>query len=304
MSVGSSSATTTVARPLGEIVSDFVVLSKFRIVVMELVTVLAGFLLAASDAWSPLVLTAVLLGTGLVAASASALNQWLEVDLDAVMTRTRNRPLPAGRLSEPVALAFAALTGIAGVGMLVLLAPWPATLAGIVCWLVYVVAYTPLKTRSTLNTAVGAISGGLPILLGWLAAGGSLLQLAPWGLFGVLAFWQYPHFMAIAWRCRDDYQLAGYVMDTTVDPSGRRAGVIAVVGSVLLMLVSLLPMAMATSWLGAALYAATALAIGAVYLLSATGFAGHPDDHTSRRLLRVSLLYLPLWLLSLAWLAL
>lgn len=277
---------------------DFVELTKPRIVLMELITIGMGFYLAAGGDWSSAVLAATLLGTGLVAGSASALNQWLERDLDAQMTRTANRPLPAGRVEPWQAVVFGLLLLGLGAGLL-LVGPGVPTLAwGIVCWCLYVVAYTPLKTRSTLNTAVGAASGAIPIVMGWVAADGGF-DLVAVGLFGVLYLWQYPHFMAIAWRCRDDYQRAGYVMSTTVDSTGRRAGREAVVGAVLLALVSLFPAWGARATLGGWGYAVVSLALAAIYLQASLAFARDRNDHTSRRLLRVSLLYLPGWILAL-----
>ncbi len=302
MSVGAPATTATTTHAARDVVSDFVTLSKLRIVVMELITVMAGFLLVGSD-WAPLALFAALIGTGLVAASASSLNQLLEIERDALMSRTRNRPLPAGRMSPATAVLFAIVTGCAGLTVLAATAPLPATVAGVVCWLVYVVLYTPLKSRSTLNTFVGAISGGLPILLGWLAADGSLAHPAAWGIFLVLVLWQYPHFMAIAWRCRDDYRAAGYVMDTTVDPTGKRAGRIAIVGSLLLLIAVLLPLTAGASTLGAVLSGSVAIVLTLLYLRSSLRFAASPNDDSSRHLLRLSLVYLPAWLLSLTLLA-
>lgn len=279
-------------------VADFCELTKPRIVTMELITIAMGFYLAAGSDWSPYVLFATLLGTGLVAGSASALNQWLERDLDAQMTRTANRPLPSGRVAPMQAIVFGLLLLAAG-AVLLWLGPGAQTLLlGVVCWCLYVVIYTPLKTISTLNTAVGAASGALPIVMGWVAAGGEFDWIAA-SLFGVLYIWQYPHFMAIAWRCRDDYQRAGYVMSTTVDPTGRRAGVEAIVGSLLLAPVSLAPCLLSSSTWLAALYCIWSLLLAAIYLRASLAFARSPGDATSRTLLRASLLYLPCWILGL-----
>ena len=279
-------------------VADYWELIKPRIVAMELITIAMGFYLAAGSDWSPLVLIATLLGTGLVAGSASTLNQWLERDLDAVMSRTANRPLPAGRVEPWHAVVYGLLLLAGGVTLLAI-GPGTATLTlGLICWCLYVVIYTPLKTVSTLNTAVGAASGSLPIVMGWVAAGGQF-DLVACSLFGVLYLWQYPHFMAIAWRCRDDYQRAGYVMSTTVDPSGRQAGRLAIVGAVLLLPVSVLPVEMTSSTALAALFVACNFMLGVFYLWASVGFARSPGDASSRLLLRASLVYLPFWILSL-----
>lgn len=278
--------------------ADYWELTKPRIVAMELITIAMGFYLAASADWSGWVLFATCLGTGLVAGSASTLNMWLERHLDALMTRTANRPLPAERLRPREAFLFGVVLLVAGTLLLAAGPGMPTLVLGIVCWILYVVIYTPLKTRSTLNTAVGAASGSLPIIIGWVAAGGEF-NLAALSLFGVLYLWQYPHFMAIAWRCRDDYQRGGYVMSTTVDPTGRRAGIEAIVGSLLLLPVSLVPAWLSSSNLLAGLYVAWAVLLSAVYIWASIAFARSPGDATSRTLLRASLLYLPLWILGL-----
>lgn len=278
--------------------ADYWELTKPRIVAMELITIAMGFYLAASADWSGWVLFATCLGTGLVAGSASTLNMWLERHLDALMTRTANRPLPAERLRPREAFLFGVVLLVAGTLLLAAGPGMPTLVLGIVCWILYVVIYTPLKTRSTLNTAVGAASGSLPIIIGWVAAGGEF-NLAALSLFGVLYLWQYPHFMAIAWRCRDDYQRGGYVMSTTVDPTGRRAGIEAIVGSLLLLPVSLVPAWLSSSTLLAGLYVAWAVLLSAVYIWASIAFARSPGDATSRTLLRASLLYLPLWILGL-----
>lgn len=301
----STSSPTSVAAdrsPLAARLADYWQLTKPRIVAMELITIAMGFFLAAGSAgrsdWSLMALFATCIGTGLVAASASALNMWLERRLDALMTRTANRPLPAGRLEPWQAGVFGVGLLLLGTTVLLLGAGVPTLVLNLVCWWLYVVAYTPLKTRSTLNTAVGAASGALPIVIGWVAAGGALDGVAL-ALFGVLYLWQYPHFMAIAWRCRDDYQRAGYVMSTTVDPSGRRAGFEAILGAVLLLLVSLVPAVLASGWVLAAAYIVWTLVLGAVYLRASLAFARAPGDGTSRTLLRASLLYLPGWIVGL-----
>lgn len=276
-------------------IADYVELTKPRIIAMELITIAMGFYLAVGEKWSIGVLLATLIGTGLVAGSASALNQWMERHLDAKMRRTADRPLPAGRVEPWQAVVLGGVLLAAGAALLWVGPGWPTLGLGLLCWVLYVLVYTPLKTRSTLNTAVGAASGALPILMGWVAGGGSLNAVSL-GLFGVLYLWQYPHFMAIAWRCRDDYQMGGYTMSTTVDPTGRRAGFEAILGSILLGLMSLLPVAMASSPVAGTLYVVWSLLLAAVYLKVSIEFARERNDATSRRLLLASLVYLPCWL--------
>ena len=298
MSTSSPTSVVTTRSRFAARVADYWELTKPRIVAMEIITIAMGYYLAAGSDWSPVVLFATVVGIGLVAGSASTLNQWLERDLDAVMHRTANRPLPAGRVEPWHAVVFGLVLLVVGIVVLAIGSGAPTLTLGIICWCLYVIAYTPLKTRSTLNTAVGAASGSLPIVMGWVAAGGTLDAVAL-ALFGVLYLWQYPHFMAIAWRCRDDYFRAGYVMSTTVDPTGRRAGIEAIIGSLLLLPVSLVPAMLSSSPIMVTLFVMWSLLLGIVYAKAAFAFARSPDDVTSRWLLRASLVYLPCWILGL-----
>ncbi len=201
--------------------SDYAELGKIRIASLELVVVTVAASLATGGLPAGSLLVPLLLGTTLIAISASAANQWLERDLDARMPRTRSRPLPAGRVSMFEAVSLAAATLLAGVWMLGIFVNWTTATVAIATWIVYVVVYTPLKTRSPLNTAVGAVSGCLPVLIGWTATGAPL-SLTAAALTVVLFLWQFPHFMAIAWLYRDDYRAGGFQMLTVVDPSGLR----------------------------------------------------------------------------------
>ena len=205
-------------------IADFVELTKPRIAVMELVTVTIAALVARWHALDPLTLLHTLLGTTLVAGSASALNQCLEIELDRRMPRTQDRPLPAGRISLGEAWFFGVVSVFPGIAYLALMVNLTVALLGLASWIIYVVIYTPLKTRTTLNTLIGAVAGGMPILMGWSAAGGSW-SLAPLVLFMIVFLWQFPHFMAIAWLYRRDYAAAGMQMLPVVDSSGRLAGV-------------------------------------------------------------------------------
>jgi heme o synthase len=274
--------------------ADYVELTKPRIVALELVTVIVAAHLAAPwgvDAWLLLHTT---IGAALVAASAGALNQWWEKCTDARMSRTARRPLPSGRLTSSQVLKFGAWTLLAGVVELVLLvAPMTAVVA-VATWLVYVFAYTPLKTRSPLNTAVGAVSGALPILIGWTATGAPL-DMRAWSLVGVMFLWQFPHFMAIAWLYRHEYAGAGHRMLTVVDPTGLRAGAQAIVAALALVPVSLLP-ALAPEAASSAVYCSWAVMLGACQLAAAVLFALRRDERSARRLLRASLVYLPCWM--------
>lgn len=267
----------------------FLELTKPRIAALVLVVVAVSGWVARWGAPDVAALLHALLGTALVAASSGAANQWLERRRDACMERTRARPLPAGRLSEAEVLWFAAVTLFAGLGYLALFVNLPTVWLGLGTWLVYVALYTPLKVRTPLNTHVGAVSGALPVLMGWAAVGGAW-DLRAAALFTILFLWQFPHFMAIAWIYREEYGRAGMKMLTVVDPSGRRAGALAVATALVLIPISVTP-ALYTP--GATAYAFGALVLGTGYLGAATAFAGSRDTLSARRLLHASLIYLP-----------
>jgi protoheme IX farnesyltransferase len=295
MSIGPTTVPAADSRSrLSARLADYVELTKPRIVLLELVTVIVGMYLAARNELTAGLLTATVIGTTLVAASASILNQWMERDRDARMRRTADRPLPAGRIASGEAITLGVVTFAVGMLTLALWVNGTTALVGVVCWAIYVAAYTPMKTRSTLNTAVGAASGALPILMGWTAGGGAFDMVAL-GLVGVLYLWQFPHFMAIAWLYRGDYAAAGYQMATVDDPSGLRAGAIAVSGALALLPISLVP-ALAPHSNSPCVYCVWAMALGLVQLASASMFFAARNDQTARRLLRASLVYLPCWL--------
>jgi protoheme IX farnesyltransferase len=240
------------------------------------------------------VLLFALAGTGLVAASASIANQWLERVNDARMPRTTNRPLPAGRVTGREALVLSALCLLGGMGLLLWKVNLLTAVLGLASWILYVPIYTPLKTRSTFNTTVGAVAGAIPILMGWTATGAPL-DLTAWTLAGVLFLWQFPHFMAIAWLYRNEYAKAGHQMLTVVDPTGARAGAQAITGALVLIPVSMIPATLPTSG-SPALYSLWAIALGGVQLALAIRFAVNRDESSARWLLRATLVYLPAWM--------
>jgi protoheme IX farnesyltransferase len=275
--------------------ADYVELTKPRIAALELVTVLAGAGIASGgvpgDGWLVLHL---LCGTALVAASASALNQLLERRTDAWMPRTADRPLPAGRLTPREGALFGAACGSAGlVWLLALVGPTTAAL-GLLTWLIYVAVYTPLKTRSTANTAVGAVAGALPAMMGYAALAprhAAVEQHLLAGMLFMLVFlWQFPHFMAIAWLYRDSYAAGGMKMLPVVDPTGRRAGALAVLSALALLPISLLPAVLQRA---GTVYFLCALGLSVFQLVCAAAFAWRLNDVSARRLLRASLVYLP-----------
>lgn len=275
-------------------INDYIELTKPRIVMLELVTVIAAAHVAMPWGISASVLLHTVIGAALVAASAGAFNQWWEQSTDALMKRTSVRPLPAGRLNVQQVILFGAVTLAVGLVQLAYgVGPLTAAMA-LATWLVYVLAYTPLKTRSPLNTAVGAVSGALPILIGWTATGAPIDSRAL-ALFGVMFLWQFPHFMAIAWLYRGEYARAGQRMLTVVDPTGLRAGAQAVVGALALVPVSLVP-AMSPEAGSPIIYSVWTLVLGAMQAAAAVAFLIQRDDRSARRLLRASLVYLICWM--------
>ena len=276
--------------------ADYFELMKPKIAALELVTVAAAAFVAGWVPESPLTLLHALLGTALVAASASAMNHFLERDTDAKMQRTASRPLPTGRMTSRSAIIFAAVTGMLGVGYLLAATNVLTAALALATWVLYVGVYTPLKSRTTLNTPVGAVAGALPILIGWSAGGAALGPMA-WVLFAIVFIWQFPHFMAIAWIYRKQYDRAGLQMSPVVCPSGRSAARQAIGLAALLVPVSLVPVWL-TSEIGAGYFFA-ALMLGVVQLAFAVVFGKHLSDASARRLMRASVIYLPALLLLL-----
>lgn len=272
------------------LVRDYLELTKPRIAMLVLVTVVVG---AFVGGWGPNVepmrLLHALVGTALVAASASAFNQWLERRSDARMARTADRPLPAGRLGSREVILFGLLTLLLGVTWLLWAVNLLAALLGIATWVIYVCIYTPLKSRTTLNTIVGAVAGALPVLIGWAAVEGRI-GLPAATLFTIVYLWQFPHFMAIAFLYREDYARAGLKMLASVEGSGPRAGAHAVTAALALVPVSLLPFMLQ---LAGPVYLLGAVVLGAAYASSSLRFARRLDETSARGLLRISLVYLP-----------
>lgn len=275
------------------IAADISRLTRPRISVMVLATVVASMWLTAGRGAGGPALFWLLLGTTLVAASSSIANQILERDADRLMPRTARRPIAAGRLSVPAATMLATLLVAAGGLMITLAAGWQPAVAALATWILYVVVYTPMKMRSPLNTAVGAVSGALPVAIGWLAAhgparlaaGDAAGALAVAALGTVLYLWQFPHFMAIAWLYRSQYAAAGMRMLTVDDPSGLRAAGQALAASLAMVPVSLV---LAVPSGSIRLFLAAAIA-SLVYAVATVGFAVRRDDASARTLLFTSL---------------
>jgi heme o synthase len=288
------------------VLADLLQLTKPRIVTMILVTAIVAALVAAGPAVSPLLLLHLVIGLALVAGSAGAMNQVWEWRIDGQMERTRRRPLPAGRVGLPLAIGFAIAIGVVGTVYLVVTVGLTPALLAMATWILYVPIYTPLKVRSEWNTTVGALSGALPVMIGYTAAGGRLSDPSGWLLVGVLVAWQYPHFMAIAWLFRRQYGEAGFQMTTTIEPTGRRAGWQSVLGMAALAacLVALAVILTPASLVGSVVLSLLVLAVTYPMAAAAIRFALRRDDLTARRLLRASLLQLPASLLLLTFAAL
>jgi len=290
-----STSTEAALAAAGNKVAAYVSLTKPRIVVMVLVTVGVGFLLGARGSAHPATLSLTLLGTALVAGGASTLNQWMERARDARMRRTANRALPRGRLGAVEAASFGVGLGLAGTAILLWGANWLAAAVAVSTLLLYVFVYTPLKPWTTLNTAIGAIPGALPPVIGWAAAT-ETLGIEAFSLFLIVFLWQFPHFLAIAWIYREDYARGGLKMLPDVDPQGALTGRQATIYALALIPAGLLP---ATIGLAGPVYFIGALVLGLLYLVAAIQFWTGVSESTARRLLRMSFCYLPLVLLLL-----
>jgi protoheme IX farnesyltransferase len=272
-------------------------LTKPRISLMALITVAVGSFLASNGSLDNGLLTNILLGTALVAAGSSVLNQVLERNTDALMRRTQNRPLPAGRVGVVEALMFGSVLSVVGVSYLCLVVNALTGLLATVTLGLYVFIYTPLKRRTSFNTLVGAIPGALPPVMGWTAVRGSLDGEAL-SLFLIVFLWQFPHFLAIAWIYRDDYARAGLKMLPVVDRGGGMTGRQMIAYSLALVPVSLGPSMVG---LTGPVYFFGALSLGLVLLAFAVGFAFVGSQASARNLMRASLVYLPLLLVLMMW---
>ncbi|HUE15228.1 MAG TPA: heme o synthase [Planctomycetaceae bacterium] len=277
--------------------ADYLELAKPRIAAMALLTVTVGFTLGSGGVWTLTGLVSALAGIGLVAAASGAFNQLIERRTDALMARTANRPLPTGRLQPIEVAGFGLACGIGGLSLLVLEVNRTTALLAFLTLALYVAAYTPLKRYTALSTAIGAIPGALPPVLGWTASGAALGWEA-FSLFAVLFLWQFPHFLAIAWLYRDDYAAAGLRMLPGGTPRRGLTGLSASVYAAVLIPVSLMPGQVA---LAGGSYRMAALLLGLGYLAAALRFFANESRETARGLLYCSLIYLPVLLSVLTW---
>jgi len=273
-------------------VAVFSDLAKARLTFLVLLTTLVGFYLGYRGPVDYLRMLHLLLGTALVAGGASALNQLLEREYDARMRRTQTRPLPSGRLEPQTVLIIGAVASATGLIYLAFAVNLLTSVVGAATLFSYLFVYTPLKRVTWLNTAVGAVPGALPPLMGWTAARNEL-SVEGWTLFAILAFWQLPHFLAIAWIYREDYARAGFKMLPVVDPEGHRTGRQAVSHTLGLLPVSLCPFLL---HLTGPVYLTGATLLGLIFLWFAIQFARQLSTARARQLFFVSILYLPLLL--------
>jgi protoheme IX farnesyltransferase len=278
------------AKPAQRATADFVTLTKPRLNFLVLFTTLGAMYIAAPDGVPLGLLVHALAGTALVAGGAAALNQVWEHETDGLMRRTRVRPIPGGRLRASDGTWFGTLLAAAGLIELTWKVNPLAAAVAAATLVSYVFVYTPLKRRTSLSTLVGAVPGALPPVIGWAAATGTISMPAV-VLFGIVFLWQMPHFLAIAWLYRDDYEHAGIPLLPVVEPDGRRTGQQALLYAAALWPVSLLPAVMG---IAGAPYSVVATVLGSGLIALSARFARERTTQTARRLFLYSITYLPL----------
>lgn len=271
---------------------DLSLLTKPRITLMVMLTTAVGYVVA-TPMFELAVFLHTLAGTALLASGSSVLNQWVERRSDSRMRRTAQRPLPAGRLRPAVALAFGVALSLLGFAWLWLAVNPLTACVGLATLLLYVAVYTPMKKWTSLSTVVGAVPGAMPPMMGCTAATGELGPLA-WALFGILFLWQMPHFLAIAWLYRADYERGGMPMLSVGDRLGHRTSLQMALYAAALIPVSILPAVLGFSGLT---YLVGALAVGVGFFAIALRFGRTQDTRDARRLLLASVVYLPVVLL-------
>ena len=275
--------------------SDFTELVKARLTLLVLLTTAVGYYLSAPAQIDLGAMLRVFLGTALAAGGAAALNQWWERRLDALMDRTKSRPIPAGRMTPAVGLLLGIILSLSGVVYLARACNFlTATLAAFTIAL-YLFAYTPLKRISDTNTLIGAIPGAIPPMIGWAAARNEL-GVGAWSLFAILFFWQLPHFFALSWMYRADYARAGFRMISSTDDSGARSSSQSVLFCILLIIISGVPTHV---HLTNAYYLLFSLILGGGFTYMAMRFHQHRTRKDARNLFLASIIYLPLLLLLL-----
>ncbi len=288
-SASSINPTQTDERGIFAVFSD---LFKARLTTLVLLTTLVGFYLGTRGSMDYWLMLHALLGTGMLAAGAAALNQLIEREHDAKMERTETRPLPSGRLTPATVLIVGGAISAGGMIYLAFAVNYLTSLLGAVTLLSYLFVYTPLKRITPFNTIIGAVPGALPPLMGWTAVRGEI-SAGGWALFAILFFWQLPHFLAIAWIYRDEYAKAGYAMLPMVDATGQKTGRQAVSHTLGLLTMSLFPVVLG---LVGSMYCIASLVLGFAFLGLAIHFASKLTERSARLLFFASIIYLPLML--------
>jgi protoheme IX farnesyltransferase len=292
-----SADSTTTPRQAG-LLADIATLAKLRVNALVVFTTAGGYVMAGSatdtalDLWH---LAWTCIGTALVASGAAAVNQVHERRVDALMLRTRNRPVAAGRMSPAAGFGVAAILSTAGIVLLARTTNGVATAIAIATLVSYAAIYTPLKLRTSLSTMVGAVPGALPPLIGWAAVTGSARGIEPWSLFLIGFCWQLPHVLAVSWMYRDDYARAGFPLLPVIDKHGGPTGRQMVLWSASLVPVSVVPLVVQMTGVA---YAVGALMLGLAQLGLAVGFLRRRTHADARRVFYASIIYLPLlWIL-------
>ena len=280
------SAPLAIERRTGGAIADYIALAKPRLNVLVVATSAAGYYLGGPPSPDLALMAQAVAGTALVAGGAAVLNQLYERDTDALMRRTRLRPLPDGRVSAADARLFGIALTAMGLLLLALRANWLAAALAFATVFIYLVIYTPMKLLTPLSTLVGAVPGALPPLIGWTASHGSIATGGA-TLFAIVFLWQIPHFMAIAWLYRDDYSKAGFPMLSVIDPGGQRSGRQAVLFAAALIPISLAP-------INSPVFFGTVLVLGLLQLALAIRFAMTRSEGSARALFLGSITYLPL----------
>jgi protoheme IX farnesyltransferase len=298
--VAASDVSVVVSRPsdVSTVFADYWAMTKPEVNFLIGITTAASFYLASAAEltrfpWISLLHT--LVGTLLAASGAAALNQWVEYPFDAKMRRTARRPIAAGRIDPDHALTFGATLSLAGIAYLAVTVGVPASVLALATLAGYLLVYTPLKRVTPMCTLVGAVPGAAPPLIGWAAARGHLDPEA-WLLFAIVFFWQFPHFMSIAWMYRDDYDRAGYVVLPEGLSRSRVVRVQTLLPLLALVLVSLFP---AYNGQPRLFYGIGALALGVGFLYFGLRFTHRRSGSSARQLLMASIIYLPAMLILL-----
>lgn len=274
---------------------DYLELTKPRLSLLSVLTTMIGYV-AALPPWVPREFLSLLVGTCLAAGGVAALNQWLEADTDAQMKRTATRPIPAGKIPPGSAFVLGGLLCSAALGVIFVNVNGMAAIFTLLTIFSYLAWYTPAKRKSRWSTEIGALAGAFPPLIGWSAAEAGVSPLG-WILFGILVFWQIPHFMAIAWTYRNDYAAVDFPMLSVRDETGNWVAGWSLVNTTLLLIVSVLPWLLG---LASMVYGVIAALTGLWFLWCAAVFLKPTDrDKSARKLFFASIIYLPVTLVAL-----